>query len=45
MAPKKYYAIVSGRKPGIYDNWPVAQAQVTGYPGAKFKGFPTRKEA
>ena len=45
MAPKKYYAIVSGRKPGIYDNWPIAQAQVTGYPGAKFKGFPTRKEA
>lgn len=45
MAPKKYYAIASGRKPGIYDNWPGAQAQVTGYPGAKFKGFPTRAEA
>lgn len=45
MAPKKYYAIASGRKPGIYDNWPAAQAQVTGYPGAKFKGFPTREEA
>ena len=38
---KKYYAIASGRKPGIYDNWPAAQAQVTGYQGAKFKGFPT----
>jgi len=45
MAPKKYYAIVSGRKPGIYDNWPAAQAQVAGYRGAKFKGFPTREEA
>ena len=45
MAPKKYYAIASGRKPGIYDNWPAAQAQVTGYQGAKFKGFPTRAEA
>jgi ribonuclease HI len=45
MAPKKYYAIASGRKPGIYDNWPAAQAQVTGYQGAKFKGFPTREEA
>lgn len=45
MASKKYYAIVSGRVPGIYDNWPAAQAQVTGYPGAKFKGFSTRAEA
>lgn len=45
MAAKKFYAIASGRKPGIYDNWPAAQAQVTGYPGAKFKGFPSREEA
>ncbi len=45
MAPKKFYAIASGRKPGIYTNWPDAQAQVAGYPGAKFKGFPTRVEA
>lgn len=45
MATKKYYAIISGCKPGIYDNWPEAQAQVTGYPGAKFKGFATWQEA
>ena len=45
MTSKKYYAVASGRKPGIYDNWPAAQAQVTGYPGAKFKGFPTREAA
>jgi len=45
MAAKKFYAIAVGRKPGIYDNWPVAQAQVTGYRGARFKGFPTKKEA
>ncbi len=45
MAPKKYYAVVSGRKPGIYTSWPEAQAQVNGWQGAKFKGFPTRKEA
>lgn len=45
MAPKKFYAIASGRKPGIYTNWPDAQAQVAGYPKAKFKGFPTRAEA
>lgn len=45
MAPKKYYAVAAGRKPGIYDNWPAAQAQVAGYKGAKFKGFPTREAA
>ncbi|OGQ99470.1 MAG: ribonuclease HI [Deltaproteobacteria bacterium RIFOXYD12_FULL_57_12] len=45
MAAKKYYAIAVGRRPGIYDNWPAAQAQVTGYPGAVFKGFPSRAAA
>jgi ribonuclease HI len=45
MPPKKYYAVACGRKPGIYDNWPAAQAQVTGFPGAKFKGFPSRAAA
>jgi len=45
MANKKYYAIASGRKPGIYDNWPAAQAQVNGYPGAIYKGFLTKEEA
>ena len=45
MAKKKYYAIVSGHVPGIYDNWPEAEAQVRGYQGAKFKGFPSFKEA
>ena len=46
MAPKKkFYAIASGLVPGIYDNWPTAQAQVAGVKGAKFKGFATRAEA
>lgn len=45
MAPQKYYAIAAGRKPGIYDNWPTAQAQVLGFPGAKYKGFPSRAAA
>jgi ribonuclease HI len=42
---KKYYAIAVGRKPGIYTNWPDAQAQVKGFPGAKFKGFGTKVAA
>ena len=45
MAAKKFYAILAGRVPGIYDNWPKAQAQVTGFQGARFKGFATRAEA
>jgi len=45
MAKKKYYAISVGRKPGIYDNWAAAEAQVKGFPKAKFKGFITETEA
>lgn len=42
---KKFYAVASGYRPGIYDNWPEAQAQVKGFAGAVYKGFPTRAEA
>lgn len=45
MAAKKFYAIAVGRKPGIYEVWSSAQAQVQGYSGAVFKGFATREEA
>lgn len=45
MAKKKFYAVASGRKPGIYTSWPEAEAQVKGYGAAKFKGFPSRAEA
>lgn len=44
-AKKKFYAIAAGQQPGIYDNWPDAQAQVKGFPGAVYKSFTTRKEA
>lgn len=45
---KKYYAVAQGRKPGIYEKWAGpegAQAQVIRFPGAIFKGFPTKQEA
>ena len=45
MPGKKFYAIAVGRQPGIYGNWPAAQAQVQGFAGAKFKGFTTKDEA
>ena len=45
MIKKKYYAVKSGRITGIYETWGECQKQVTGYPGALFKSFPTRQEA
>ena len=45
MAKNKYYAVTKGRVPGIYRTWSECQKQVTGYPGAVFKGFVTEEEA
>jgi ribonuclease HI len=45
---KKYYAVVRGRKPGIYNTWfgpGGAEEQVRGFAGAVFKGFATLDEA
>lgn len=41
MAAKKYYVVWVGQKPGIYTAWADAESQVKGYPGAKFKSFPS----
>jgi len=40
-----YYVVWNGRTPGIYDSWEACEAQVKGAEKAKYKGFPTRKEA
>ncbi|MCO6491589.1 MAG: ribonuclease H family protein [Phaeodactylibacter sp.] len=46
MAKKnKYYVVWEGNTPGVYDNWTDCLLQIKGYPGAKYKGFPTREEA
>jgi ribonuclease HI len=45
---KKYYAVLSGQKPGIYTKWSGengAEAQVKGFPGARYRAFPSTKEA
>ena len=42
---EKYYAVKSGRVPGIYLDWPSASAQITGWPKPKQRSFPTRMEA
>lgn len=46
--PKKYYAVAKGRRPGIYTAWfgPAgAEAQIRGFAGARYKGFPSIEEA
>lgn len=42
---KKFYAVKVGRKPGIYESWPEAQNQVSGYKNAEYKSFKNKKEA
>lgn len=42
---KKFYAVKSGRKTGIFKTWAECQRQVTGFKGAAFKGFETLAEA
>lgn len=41
----KYYAVKSGRKPGIYTTWEECAAQVTGYAGAAYKAFARLQDA
>lgn len=45
MAKKRFYAVKRGRQKGIFKSWPECQAQVSGFPGAVFKGFATLLEA
>ncbi len=44
-AKNNYYAVLSGRNPGIYKTWTECQRQVVGFKGARFKGFATLAEA
>src|SRR5262245_23991033 len=48
MSKRKYYAVVEGRKPGIYDEWfgsDGAEAQVKGFTNAVYKSFQSLTEA
>jgi len=44
-AGSKFYAVRSGRVPGIYTDWPSAQKQIVGWTKPKYKCFSTRVEA
>lgn len=41
----KFYAVRTGRTPGIYRSWSACKAVVAGYPGAIYKSFQTLEEA
>lgn len=48
MAKKNYYAVIHGRNiesPKIFFNWEDCSNVVTGFRGAKYKGFATKEEA
>lgn len=46
MAKKNtHYVVWEGQNPGIYESWEECQKQIKGYPGAKFKGFPSKLAA
>lgn len=47
-AKKQFYAVIKGRRPGIYTRWTGeggAEEQIKGFAGAVFRGFATRSEA
>jgi len=44
MSKNKYYSVVKGNQPGVYNEWfgsKGAEAQIKGFAGAIYKGFPT----
>lgn len=45
MAKKKFYAVVNGYTPGIYQEWENCEKSIRGYSGQKYKGFPNEKDA
>ena len=45
MKKEKYYVVLAGFSPGIYDTWTACQLQTKGYNGAKYKSFDTLEEA
>src|SRR5690606_3532591 len=45
MVTKKFYVVWSGKQTGIFETWEECKKQVIGVKGARYKSFPSRKEA
>ena len=41
----KFYVVWNGVHPGVYDNWDDAREQITNYPGALYKSYPSAESA
>lgn len=41
----KWYVVWIGNAPGIYDSWEECKLQITNYPGAKYKSYPSQEKA
>ena len=41
----KRYVVRKGKKPGVYTSWKQCQAQVRGFPAARFKSFTSKEDA
>ncbi|MDE6310309.1 MAG: ribonuclease H family protein [Muribaculaceae bacterium] len=42
---RKYYVVWAGRATGVFDTWEETRAQIEGFPGAKYRSFPSQEEA
>lgn len=42
---KKFYVVWKGKHPGIFESWADCKAQIEGFPGARYKSFPTFDQA
>ena len=45
MSSKKYYAVLKGRKIGIFESWAECEEQINGFSGALYKSFKSRGKA
>ncbi len=45
MAKKKFYAVAEGKERGVFEQWGAVEKLVKGFPGARYKSFPTAAEA
>lgn len=42
---KKFYGVLKGYNPGVYDNWEEVKVQTNGFSGAVYQGFKSIEEA
>lgn len=42
---RKFYVVWEGRATGVFDSWEECRMYTEGYPGARFKAFPSQEEA